>query len=490
MRASELFMPTLKEDPADSEAVSHRLLVRGGFVRRFSAGMYIFLPLGWRVMERVNSIMREEMNAIGGQEVSMPTLHPAEVWKETGRYDEAGREESYARHAGAYDRILSRCGLDFYRVDSDPGMMGGAQAHEYMAPSAAGEDRVAICPACGYAANTELARSKANAAQGEEESGPREVATPGQKSIEQVSDFLGIPASSLIKTLAYQHEDGFVLALVRGDHELRESKLARYLQHPVRAASPDEVAEVMGTDVGSIGPVGASVRVVTDEALSPRGPAGKRGYVVGANKNDIHLRGVVPGEDWETEFTDLHEVQEGEGCPDCGAPVHLEQVIEVGNIFKLGTRYSEPLGATVLGEDGKERPLVMGSYGIGPARVAAAAVEQNHDDDGICWPRAIAPFDVYMVTVKMEDEKQRELSQELYTRMTEEGWECLWDDRQERAGVKFKDAELIGCPVRITVGRGATDGLVELEARVGKEREDVPVDRLMARMQEVWQAAP
>jgi len=569
MRASELFMPTLKEDPADSEAVSHRLLVRGGFVRRFSAGMYIFLPLGWRVMERVNSIMREEMNAIGGQEVSMPTLHPAEVWKETGRYDEigpemfrlndrsdrpmvlamtheeifawmAGRElrsyrdlpqtwyqiqlkfrdeprakggilrvreflmkdsysfdidedgleESYARHAGAYDRILSRCGLDFYRVDSDPGMMGGAQAHEYMAPSAAGEDRVAICPACGYAANTELARSKANAAQGEEESGPREVATPGQKSIEQVSDFLGIPASSLIKTLAYQHEDGFVLALVRGDHELRESKLARYLQHPVRAASPDEVAEVMGTDVGSIGPVGASARVVTDEALSPRGPAGKRGYVVGANKNDIHLRGVVPGEDWETEFTDLHEVQEGEGCPDCGAPVHLEQVIEVGNIFKLGTRYSEPLGATVLGEDGKERPLVMGSYGIGPARVAAAAVEQNHDDDGICWPRAIAPFDVYMVTVKMEDEKQRELSQELYTRMTEEGWECLWDDRQERAGVKFKDAELIGCPVRITVGRGATDGLVELEARVGKEREDVPVDRLMARMQEVWQAAP
>src|SRR5660398_251907 len=201
-------------------------------------------------------------------------------------------------------------------------------------------------------------------------------------------------------------------------------------------------------------------------------------------------RGVVPGEDWETEFTDLHEVQDGEGCPDCGAPVHLEQVIEVGNIFKLGTRYSEPLGATVLGEDGKERPLVMGSYGIGPARVAAAAVEQNHDDDGICWPRAIAPFDVYMVTVKMEDEKQRELSQELYTRMTEEGWECLWDDRQERAGVKYKDAELIGCPVRITVGRGATDGLVELGARVGKEREDVPVDRLMARMQEVWQAAP
>src|SRR5680860_386100 len=241
---------------------------------------------------------------------------------------------------------------------------------------------------------------------------------------------------------------------------------------------------------GPRGDSASSVRVVTDEALSPRGPAGKRGYVVGANKNDIHLRGVVPGEDWETEFTDLHEVQEGEGCPDCGAPVHLEQVIEVGNIFKLGTRYSEPLGATVLGEDGKERPLVMGSYGIGPARVAAAAVEQNHDDDGICWPRAIAPFDVYMVTEKMEDEKQRELSQELYTRMTEEGWECLWDDRQERAGVKFKDAELIGCPVRITVGRGATDGLVELEARVGKEREDVPVDRLMARMQEVWQAAP
>lgn len=569
MRASGLFMPTLKEDPADSEAASHRLLVRGGFIRRFAAGIYIFLPLGWRVMERINRLMREEMDGIGGQEVSMPTLHPAEVWQETGRYDEigpemfrltdrgdrpmvlamtheevfawmagrelrsyrdlpqtwyqiqlkfrdeprakggilrtrefhmkdsysfdldeAGLQESYAKHADAYDRIFSRSGLDYYRVDSDPGMMGGTQAHEYMAPSSAGEDRVAICSECGYAANLELAVSRTNAPEGGEDQDLREVETPGRKTIEDVSELLAVPASGLIKTLAYECDGRLLLALVRGDHELREGKLVRYLRRPVRPATPEEVEEAVGAEVGSIGPVGAGVRVITDEALSPDGSGGERGYVVGANRNDFHLRGAVPGRDWETEFADLREVQEGEQCRECGATLHLEHVIEVGNIFKLGTRYSEPLEATVLGEDGNEYPLVMGSYGIGPARIAAAAVEQSHDEDGIIWPRSIAPFDVHMVTVKVGDEAQWELSEKVYRRLMDEGWQCLWDERQERPGVKFKDAELIGCPVRITVGRGAGKGFVELETRAHGGREEVPVGELMERLREVWLSAP
>ncbi len=281
-----------------------------------------------------------------------------------------------------------------------------------------------------------------------------------------------------------------VLALVRGDHELHEGKLARFLGREVRAAHPEEVLEITGAEVGFVGPVGLEgVRVVADESLAPAGPAGPRAYVTGANKAHTHLRGVILGRDIVPEFADLREAAAGEGCAECGATLRLEQVIEVGNIFKLGTKYSVPLGATVLDEGGVERPIVMGSYGIGPARIAAAAVEQSNDAAGILWPKSIAPFDVYMVQVQVTDETQTSVAAQLHARLATDGWECLWDDRTERPGVKFADAELIGCPVRVTVGRRAGEGIVEMQARAGGEKEEVAVDDLPGRVAELWEAA-
>lgn len=569
MRASQLFMPTLKEDPSDAEAASHKLLVRGGFVRQFASGIYLFLPLGWRVMNRVNRIIREEMDAIGALELSMPTLQPADVWQQSGRYqdigsemfrlkdrgdrdmvlamtheevftwlaarelrsyrdlpqiwyqiqlkfrdeprpkggilrvreflmkdsysfdvDVAGLEASYARHIVAYDRILERCGLRFYRVESDPGMMGGAQAHEYMADSAAGEDRVALCDGCGYAANVELARSVASPPEGVVGETLEEVATPEKRTIREVADFLGLPSSSLVKSLLLMAGDTPVMALVRGDQELHQRKLERFLGQEVRPAHPEEVPAITGAEVGFVGPVGLTgVRVVADESLAPDGPGGARGYVTGANKGHTHLRGVVLGRDVTPEYADLREAAANEGCSNCGASLRLEQVIEVGNIFKLGTKYSAPLGATVLDEGGVERPIVMGSYGIGPARIAAAAVEQSNDERGIVWPKAIAPFDVYLVQVQAADAAQTEVAERLHARLEEDGWECLWDDRGERAGVKFADADLIGCPVRVTVGRRAGEGIVEVQTRSGGEKEEVAVDDIPGRVALLWEAA-
>ncbi len=568
MRASQLFMPTLKQDPADAEAVSHKLLVRGGFVRQFAAGIYIFLPLGWRVMERINRIIREEMNAIGALELSMPTMHPADVWQQTGRWhdigdemfrlkdrgdrdmvlamtheevftwlasrelrsyrelpqiwyqiqikfrdeprpkggilrvreflmkdsysfdvDVAGLEVSYGKHIQAYDRIFQRCGLVYYRVESDPGMMGGAQAHEYMSPSAAGEDRVALCNACGYAANVELARSVATPPEGRVPDVLEEVATPHMRTIKEVAAFLELPASSLIKSLLWMAGDEPVLTLVRGDQELHQRKLERYLGRTVRPAHPEEVERLLGTEVGFVGPVGLELRTLADQSLAPDGPGGRRAYVAGANRAHTHLRGVVVDRDSRPEWADLREAAEGDGCSQCGHALHIEQVIEVGNIFKLGTKYSLPLGASVLDEKGEERPIVMGSYGIGPARIAAAAVEHGHDQKGIVWPKAIAPFDVHLVQVQAADATQTGVAQSVYARLNEEGWECLWDERDERAGVKFKDAELIGCPVRVTVGKKAGDGIVEVEPRIGGTREEVPADTVAERVAALWEAA-
>ncbi len=575
MRASGLFMPTLKEDPADAEAISHKLLVRGGFVRQFAAGIYMFLPLGWRVMERINAIIRQEMDAIGAQELSMPTLHPAEVWKATGRYDAIGAEMfrlkdrgsrdmvlamtheeafawlasrelrsyrelpqiwyqiqikfrdeprakggilrvreflmkdsysfdvdtdgldiSYEKHADAYDRIFQRCGLSFYRVESDPGMMGGATAHEYMAPTPAGEDKVALCVECGYAANVELAASVAQAPEefreGTIASAPTVVPTPEQRTIEEVSGFLGIPASSLIKSLLVIADGNQpVLALVRGDHELHEAKLARHLMSEIRPAHPDEVAEILGVEVGFVGPVGvpASVRVIADDSLRPDGVGGARPYVVGANQPHAHLSGVVVGRDVTPEFADLREARAGDACPHCGAQLQVEQVLEIGNIFKLGTKYSAPLKATILDESGKEHPIVMGSYGIGPARIAAAAVEQHYDAKGIVWPKSIAPFDVHIVQIQSQDEVQTGVARSLHDLLEREGLSCLWDDRPERPGVKFTDAELIGCPVRITVGKMAGERIVEVEPRSGGERVQMPLERVVGAVSRLWEEA-
>lgn len=587
MRATALFMPTVKEDPADAEAISHKLMVRGGFVRQFAAGIYIMLPLGWRVMQRICRIIREEMDAIGALELSMPTMHPADVWQASGRYDaigqemfrlkdrggrdmvlamtheevfawlasrelrsyrdlpqiwyqlqlkfrdeprpkggvlrvreflmkdsysfdldEAGLDLSYEKHIGAYDRIFERCGLDFYRVESDSGFMGGAQAHEYISPSSAGEDRIALCTACGYAANVELARSVARwpegvtaAAWGYES--PQEVSTPEKRTIDEVSTFLGVDPASIIKALVYVAGDKPVMALVRGDHSLHESKLARYLRMEVRPAHPEEVLAVTGAEVGFVGPVAlpstGGLRIVADESLRP-GDAGqaattpsfagaRRDYAAGANKPHTHLVGVVVGRDFAPEFADLREAQEGDGCPECGRPLAVKQGIEIANIFKLGTKYSRPLGATVLDESGSERPIVMGSYGIGPARIAAAAVEQWNDERGIVWPKAIAPFDVHLVQIKAEDALQTEVCRELHDALSEEGWEVLWDDRDERPGSKFADADLIGCPIRITVGKKADDGLVEVQPRRGAGREEVPVKQCLSRVRTLWDEA-
>jgi prolyl-tRNA synthetase len=540
MRASKLFFPTLKEDPAEAEAISHKLMVRAGLVRQLAAGLYIYLPLGLRVMDKICRIIREEMDAIGAQELSMPVLHPAEVWQTTGRWYEIGdemfrlkdrggrdmvlgmtheevitwlaaheirsyrdlpqvwyqiqtklrdearpksgilrtrefimkdsysfdaddeaQERNYQLHIEAYSRIFERCGIRFYMVESDPGMMGGATAHEFMAPSAAGEDEVALC-ACGYAANVELARS-APVTPEYPEAGVKEIATPDVRTIDEVSSFLKIDRTLLIKSLLMMTDAGPVLAMVRGDQELQESKLNRVIGVH-RPANPEEIREITGTAAGFIGPVGLDIRRVADESLS----GGV--FVAGANKDGYHIGGVVPGQDFEAEFADIRRVKPEEACLHCGKRLSLEQVIEIGNIFKLGTKYSEPLGATFLDESGQEKTIIMGSYGIGPARIAAAAVEQLADGKGIVWPANIAPYAVHLVLLQPADNQQTAMAEKLYAELMAANAEVLLDDRAVTAGVKFADAELLGCPVRVTVGkRSVAEGSIEVQVRLTGE---------------------
>ena len=545
MRWSRSLIPTLREDPADAEAISHKLMVRAGLVRQLAAGIYVYLPVGLRILNKVNTIIREEMNAIGGQELTMPVLHPAEIWQQSGRWDAIGGEmfrlkdrnqrdmclgmtheeviawlaaheirsyrnlpqvwyqiqtkerdearprsgvlrtreflmkdsytldpdhaaldKSYNDHKGAYCRIFDRCGIEYVVVDSDPGMMGGSGSHEFMAPSAAGEDDVALCDGCGYAANVELARGVP--AQGVPPAWTfGEVATPDARTIAEVCALLGIEPAVTIKSLVFMGPEGPVLALVRGDHALHERKLARALRAEPRPAQADEVREHLGVPVGFVGPVKVSgvSRIVADESLR------QGSYATGANRDGCHLTGVVPGRDFQCEWADLQTVLPGEACPACGTPLRVARVIEVGNIFKLGTKYSVPLGAVYLDEQGRERPIVMGSYGIGPARIAAAAVEQRHDADGIIWPWSIAPFQVHLIPVAIRDAAQASAAEEIYRDLTGAGFEVLMDDRDERAGVKFKDADLLGVPIRVTVGQGfIKQGLVEIRER-GTRRE-------------------
>jgi prolyl-tRNA synthetase len=538
MRLSRSLVPTLREEPAEAEALSHRLMLRAGLVRQLAAGVFVWLPLGLRVLDRITAIIREEMNAIGGQEITMPVLHPAEIWQKSGRWegipemfklkdrhgrdlclgmtheevvawlaardvrsyrdlpqiwyqvqtkerdearprsgvlrtreflmkdsytldpDEAALDRSYAAHEQAYRKIFDRCGLRYHVVHSDTGMMGGKSAHEFMAPTAAGEDEIALCGGCGYGANVEIARG-VPARPAFPVWAREEVPTPDARTIAEVSALLGIDPRLTIKSLLYIAErSGPVLALVRGDHALHERKLALALGEPFRPAHPDEVKQYLGASVGSVGPVGARVVVIADEHL-------KDGtYVVGANREGFHLRGVVPGRDFECRWADLHTVTAGEACPRCGQPLVIERVIEIGNIFKLGTRFSEALGATYLDESGRQRPIVMGSYGIGPARIAAAAIEQWADADGIVWPASIAPFQVHIVAVNVRDPAQAAVADEIYAECGRAGIDALLDDRDERPGVKFKDADLLGVPLRVTVGRAwVTEGLVELRDR-------------------------
>jgi prolyl-tRNA synthetase len=561
MRWTRSLIPTLRDDPADAEAISHKLMVRAGLVRQLAAGIYVYLPLGLRVIEKVNAIIREEMNGIGGQEIEMPVLHPAEIWQQSGRWDVIGgemfrlkdrngrdmclgmtheeviawlaareirsyrdlpqiwyqiqtkeRDEarprsgvlrtreflmkdsytldpdaaalevSYNAHKDAYCRIFDRCGIVYVVVQSDPGMMGGSGSHEFMAPSAAGEDDVALCDACGYAANVELARGVPSApAAGDAKK--EEVATPGARTIAEVSAMLRIDPAATIKSLVFMGPAGPVLALVRGDHALHERKLARALREEPRPAHPDEVKQHLGVAPGSVGPVGVrGARIIADESL-------RQGlYVVGANRDGFHLTGVAPGQDFACEWVDLQVALAGEGCPSCGKPLRIERVIEVGNIFKLGTRYSVPLGASYLDERGQQQPIVMGSYGIGPARIAAAAVEQRHDQDGIVWPWAIAPFHVHLVPVAVKDAAQMAAAEEIYRDLRTAGFDVLMDDREERAGVKFKDADLLGIPIRVTVGNAlAKEGVVELRLRSTRADRRVPKAEVVATVREMAQ---
>lgn len=542
MRLSKLFVPTMRQDPSDAEAVSHKLMLRAGYVRQLASGLYVYLPLGWRVLNKINKIIKQEMDAIGAQEISMPVLHPSEVWQETGRWfeigdemfrlkdrggrdmclgmtheeimtwlaaleirsyrdlpqvwyqiqtklrdearpksgilrtreflmkdsysfdsNEAGLDINYNLHIHAYDRIYSRCGLKFYRVESDPGMMGGAVSHEYMAPSPAGEDTVVMCDKCGYSANVELARSispKFNAP----DQAFEEVHTPNKRTVEEVSSFLKADPKAFIKSLLYIADGKPVLALVRGDQELHEKKLHKLVGSNIRPAHKEEVKETLGVEAGFIGPMGHKIDIIADETL-------KEGvYISGANKKDYHAKGIKPSVQFNPKWADMHVAKDGDGCPNCPGAVRTETCIEIGNIFKLGTKYSKPLKAVFLDENGAEKPIIMGSYGIGPARIAAAAVEQNNDKDGIAWPENIAPFDVEIIPLNVSDAKTMETAEMIYKELSGAGLDVLIDDRDLRAGVKFKDADLIGIPKHVVIGeRGLKEGFVEIKTRKTKE---------------------
>jgi prolyl-tRNA synthetase len=387
--------------------------------------------------------------------------------------DAEGLDESYRLHIQAYDRILDRAGLEWYRVESDVGMMGGLGAHEYMAPCAAGENDVALSDA-GYAANLEVASATPQPVEDLPEAlpEPRPVDTPGARTIEQVTQMMGVPAGALIKAMPVIANGGDpVLVLVRGDHRLNEIKLQNAFGGPARLAEEAEVRELFGSEPGFIGPVGSAVRVVSDQALR-----GLQGLVTGANRPDVHLEGVEPERDFATDWADVRTVEEGDRCPQ-GGSIRIEPAIEVGNIFKLGTRYSEPLGAHYLDEEGKEQVVWMGSYGIGPARIVAAAIEQYHDDRGIAWPRAVAPFEVELVALGKPGEEARSVAERLYGELRDEGIDVLFEDRDGSPGEKFADAELLGCPLRLTVGRKSLEaGQVDVQVRRGQEKRALPLD--------------
>jgi prolyl-tRNA synthetase len=558
MRASQLFLPTLREDPGDAEAASHKLLVRGAFIRQVSAGIWTFLPLGWRVHEKIVQIVREEMNAIGGQEMLMPVLTPAELWQKTGRYeipevfkfadragrplvlpmtheetvtfhareinsyrqlpqilyhfqtkerdeprprggllrvrefimkdsysfdrDEEGLERSFRLHEGAYHRIFERCGLEYYAVQAESGMMGGTASADFLAPAGSGENTLVTCEACDYAADLEIARGVPRAPEFPARlDAPEEVETPGVTTIEALAELLGIDAAATSKAMPVVRPDGtVVLGLVRGDDRLNESKLAGVLLGGFQPATDDEIRAAFGASGGSLGPVGVSVEVIADETLR------EGQFVAGANRDGFHLRGVEAGRDYEPRFADLREAKEDDDCPQCGGSLRFQTAIEVGHIFKLGTFYSVPLEATFLDESGSERPLVMGSYGIGPGRIMAAAVEQRHDEHGIAWPRSIAPYEAAVVAIGAAGPEAVATAERVSEELEAAGVSVLLDDRDLRPGEKFADADLLGCPVRVTIGKKTLeDGRADVLVRAGRTEERVAVDGLTAHVKEI-----
>lgn len=565
MRASKLFAPTLREVPAEAEVVSHQLMLRAGMLRKAAGGIYNYLPLTWRVLKKIEAIVREEMDESGGQELLMPIIQPAEMWQETGRWDvygdemfrlqdrhgrnfclgptheemittlvrsevrsyrqlplmlyqiqnkyrdeirprfglmrgrefimkdlysfdrdEAGLDVSYRKMYDAYTRIFNRCGLKFRAVEADGGAIGGTGTHEFMVIAESGEAAIVFCPDCEYAANVEKAEGQTlpgNEASSQQPLTP--VATPGMRSIEDVTSFLKVPAEQTIKSIAFRTENGLVVALARGDHEINDVKVQNLVGAiQIELADEADIQRELGSVAGFLGPVGLAGKctVVADNSVMNLHDA-----LCGANKPDEHLLHVEPSRDFKPDqIADLRMVKAGEPCPHCGSALATARGIEVGQVFKLFTKYSESLKATFLDENGKEKPMVMGCYGIGVSRTMAAAIEQNNDADGIIWPAAIAPFQVAVVPINAKDENQLQLAERIYGELKAAGVDVLLDDRNERPGVKFKDADLIGYPVRIALGpKALAEGMVEIKCRRDGQVLLVPQTEYLQKVQEL-----
>lgn len=568
MRWSSYFIPTLRETPADADVISHQLLLRAGLIRQLAAGVYSYLPLAWRTLMKIMDIIREEMNRIGGQEFHLPAIHPAELWKESGRWevmgdnmfrltdrkgaamclgmtheeiftaiarhelrsykqlpqtwyqiqtkfrdeprprsgvlrvrefimkdsysfdlDWSGLDKSYELHRQAYCRIFSRCGLKFVMVQASSGSMGGSESTEFMLLTDSGEDHIALCSACGYAANTEKATSRLAPVHDDDGlSQPEPFPTPGVRTIQDLEQFPnGAAAERQIKTLVYMVDGQLTLLLLRGDHELNETKLSDLVGPvPLRPGHPDEIREALGALPGSLGAVGVTrYPIIADYAIR-----GRKNMVTGANRDDFHLRGVDVERDIAvTQWADLRSVKSGEGCPQCDASLQVRRALEIGHIFKLGLKYSTSMGAYVLTEQGQQTPIVMGSYGIGVERVMASAIEQHHDADGIIWPMSIAPFQVVITPVNLSDSQQAQAATRLYEELSKAGVEVLLDDRDERPGVKFKDADLIGIPLRVTIGpKKLAQGHVEILIRRSRQTIEVTLDAVVHKVRELIHA--
>ncbi|HHW48655.1 MAG TPA: proline--tRNA ligase [Clostridiaceae bacterium] len=563
MRVSQMFMPTLREMPAEAEVVSHQLMLRAGLMRKLASGIYSFLPLGYRTFRKIEQIVREEMDRAGAQELLMSAILPAEYYQATGRWevfgpdmfrlkdrngrdfclgptheeiftetvkneirsyralplilyqiqtkyrderrprfgvmrsrefvmkdaysfdrDEAGLDLSYKKMYDAYCRIFDRCGLDYFIVDADSGAMGGSGSQEFAVKSEIGESVIAYCDACGYAANDEKAECIPDVCcddeccMGNDMLPVEKVATPDVRTIEELMDFFGSQPCEFAKTLIYKADDRVVAAMVRGDRELNETKLQNYLNCiELEMADAETVKEVTGADVGFAGPIGLKVELIVDLEVTSM-----KNFVVGANETGYHLKNVNIGRDFKASVVmDIRKIVEGDKCPKCGAPVKIARGIEVGHVFKLGTKYSEALGCVYLDENGKERPMVMGCYGIGINRTMAAIIEQNHDENGIIWPISVAPYHVIIVPVNPTETAQMEAAEKIYSELGKAGVEVMLDDRNERPGVKFKDADLIGIPIRITVGKKIGEGIVEFKLRKTGEMVELSIDEAIAR---------
>ncbi len=551
-RQSQLFIPTLREAPADAEAVSHRLLVRGGYIRQVAAGVWTFLPLGWRVHQKIVQIIREEMDAIGGQEMLMPVLTPLELWQQTTRdhieelfrlkdrsgrdyvlpmtheetvtfhakeiatyrrlpqllyhfsikerdeprsrggllrlrefimkdaysfdRDEAGLDVAFRKNESAYHRMFQRAGLEYSAVEAESGMMGGKESIDFLAPSGSGENTLVTCEKGDFAADLEVARGVPRDPDFPDAlEKPKEVATPGVTTIEGLAEMLGMDPAATSKAMPVATTDGtLVLGLVRGDDRLSEPKLISALGSDYRPATDEEIRAAFGAGGGSLGPVGVGLQIVADDTLR------EGQFVAGANRDGWHLLGVQAARDYEPRFADIREAREGDRCPVCGGALRFQIAIEVGHIFKFNDRYSTPLGATFLDEDGTEKPLIGGSYGVGPARVMAAAVEQSHDENGIVWPASIAPYDIHVLALHGGAPEVLAEAEKVASTLSGAGFDVLLDDRDERPGEKFADADLVGSPVRVIVGKKTLDdGAVDVRRRDGSAEDRVPTQDVL-----------